>query len=157
MTETIPCLILACGNVLREDDGFGPWLAAWAKERFRYDPRLCVLARHQWTPELAEDIAAANAVIFIDCATNSDPGLVQMKLIESSDERKDFATHQLDARQLLLLANQLYSRQPRQALLLSVGAGSLELREGFSAPVLAALPEACKLLERSILESLSAA
>jgi Ni,Fe-hydrogenase maturation factor len=29
------CLILACGNTLRGDDGVGPWLAEWAEKRFR--------------------------------------------------------------------------------------------------------------------------
>ena len=28
------CLILACGNTLRSDDGVGPWLAEWAEETF---------------------------------------------------------------------------------------------------------------------------
>ncbi len=36
MNQTpIQCLILACGNTLREDDGVGPFLAQWAEEHWR--------------------------------------------------------------------------------------------------------------------------
>ena len=48
------CLILACGNTLRGDDGVGPWLAEWAENQFRTESQICVIARQQWTPELAE-------------------------------------------------------------------------------------------------------
>src|SRR5271157_1128194 len=80
------CLILACGNTLREDDGVGPWLASWAEEYFCADSRIHVLSRHQWTPELAEDISRAESVVFIDCATNIPPGSVQVAPVLPSQE-----------------------------------------------------------------------
>jgi len=67
------CLILACGNTLRSDDGVGPNLAAWAEERFRQDPDVRVISRQQWTPDLAEDIAPADSVLFIDASVNPRP------------------------------------------------------------------------------------
>ena len=51
------CLILACGNTLRSDDGIGPWLPDWAEKQFESDPRVRVISRQQWTPDLAADIA----------------------------------------------------------------------------------------------------
>ena len=59
------CLILACGNTLRCDDGIGPVLCAWAETRFAADSQVRAIARQQWTPDLAEDIAAAESVIFV--------------------------------------------------------------------------------------------
>ncbi len=55
MTITARCLILACGNTLRSDDGVGPTLAAWAEERFREQPNVRVISRQQWTPDLAAE------------------------------------------------------------------------------------------------------
>jgi hydrogenase maturation protease len=150
------CLILACGNTLREDDGVGPWLAEWAQKRFSASPAVRVLSDHQWTPEIVEEIARAESVIFIDCATDCAPGLVRTSSVEPAAASSKLGTHHLDAAQLLALSQQLYSALPRNSLLLTVGAGSLQLREGFSDAVKAALPHACKLLEEAVQQSLSA-
>lgn len=146
----IPCLILACGNTLREDDGIGPFLAQWAEERWRGDARVRVLCDHQWTPEMVEDVAAAESVLFVDCATNSEAGLVRVVPVEPAADMTKLGTHHLDAAQLLALSRQLYGRMPGSSLLLTVGAGSLELREGFSDAVEKAMPEAQKSLENCV-------
>ena len=57
-SSPVRCLLLACGNTLRSDDGVGPWLAAWAEERFRTEARVSILSRQQWTPELARTLLA---------------------------------------------------------------------------------------------------
>src|ERR1039458_10123617 len=62
--EKANCLVLACGNTLRSDDGVGLRLAEWAAHRFRDDSNVRVLARQQWTPDLAEEIAASESVLF---------------------------------------------------------------------------------------------
>jgi hydrogenase maturation protease len=155
MSSTPPrCLILACGNTLRSDDGIGPWLAEWAEDRFRSEAGLRVLARQQWTPELAEEIAHSESVLFIDCSAESAPGLVAIIEIQPSAPTPGLATHHLGAPELLTLARELYDSLPRNALLLTVGAGSIELGEEFSEPVLDAIPRACSLLEHTILQSL---
>ena len=148
------CLILACGNTLRSDDGVGPWLAAWAEERFRLDPAVRVLVRQQWTPELAEEIAAAASVLFIDCSVKSAPGSVGLIPVEPAAGARGLATHHLGAAELLGLAGELYDSLPRDAQLLTVGAGSTELGEEFSEAVRDATPQACELLERTVLASL---
>ncbi|MGA8042617.1 MAG: hydrogenase maturation protease [Terracidiphilus sp.] len=146
----IHVLILACGNPLREDDGAGPRLAAWAEDRFHSEPRLRILTRQQWTPELAEDIASANAVLFVDCSSISPPGQVALAEVHPSAASHTLATHHLGAAELLALTQDLYGHRPQEAQLLTIGAASLDLREGFSAPVSAALPVACALLEETI-------
>ena len=148
------CLILACGNTLREDDGVGPWLAAWAEERFAAETSVRVVSRQQWTPELAEVIACAQSVVFIDCAANAQPGSVQLAPVEPGGEAPGLATHHFGAAELLSLSKDLYGSVPHTSLLLTIGAGSLELREGFSEAINAALPDAQRLLEKTVLQLL---
>jgi hydrogenase maturation protease len=156
MTHTpVRCLILACGNTLRGDDGVGPWLAEWAEERFSSDPSVRVLVRQQWTPELAEDIARAQSVLFIDCSVDCAPGSVNLTPVEPIASTQGLATHHQEAPQLLALAQELYGSVPANAQLLTIGAGSMELGEVFSDAVLDALPEACRLIEDAILRRLS--
>jgi hydrogenase maturation protease len=153
MNQTpIRCLILACGNTLRSDDGVGPWLAQWAEDKFREDPAIRVVSRQQWTPDLAEDVAQAASVLFIDCSVESAQGSVRIVDVQPSEAKQGLATHHVGAPELLALARELYNALPRHALLLTIGAGSTELGEIFSALVLDAIPHACGLLESTILE-----
>jgi len=144
------CLILACGNTLRGDDGVGPWLCDWTAERFASDPRVQTIARQQWTPDLAADIANAETVLFIDCSIASAPGEIILTEVAPASSKPGLATHHTGAPELLALAQELYNSTPRTSLLLTIGAGSTELGESFSPEVTAALPEACKLLGECI-------
>lgn len=148
---TTRCLILACGNTLRSDDGVGPWLAQWAEEKFHDDLTIRVISRQQWAPELAEEIAHADSVLFIDCSIESAPGSVHLIDVHPSAPAQGLATHQLGAPELLALTLELYNSRPRRAQLLTIGSGSIELGEEFSESVLDAIPEACRLLEQTIL------
>ncbi len=150
----IRCLILACGNTLRGDDGVGPWLALWAHERFQSDPRVQVIARQQWAPELADDISRARAVIFVDVSIASAPGCVELVPVSPSNDDRGPGAHHLGAPELLALAHGLYGSALQSASLLTVGAGSIEMGERFSAAVDSALPEACRLLEQTVLRLL---
>ena len=152
MTQlTARCLILACGNTLRSDDGIGPFLASWAEERFASDPSIRVLSRMQWTPELAEDLARTETVLFLDCSTHSAPGQVLLFPVEPAPNEPRLFTHHLGAPELLALARDLYGSLPRAAQILTVGGASFELGEQFSDPVKACLPEAFRLIEDFVL------
>lgn len=141
------CLLLACGNTLRGDDGIGPWLANWAQERFADNPNLHVISQQQWTPELAADLASAEAVLFVDCSITSPPGSVELVDVQPAQQSQGAGTHHLSAAELLGMARELYGSLPRPTQLLTVGAGSTELSEGFSQPVLDAIPLACAQLD----------
>jgi hydrogenase maturation protease len=155
MTETnTRCLILACGNTLRGDDGVGMWLAEWAEEQFRAVPSIRVISQQQWTPELAEDIAQAESVVFIDCCQDSAPGVARVVCVEPCDDVTVSITHHLGAPQLLALGRELYASLPRNSMLLTVGASSLKLGEELSSLARTALPEACELLENTVLDLL---
>ncbi|MFP5235900.1 MAG: hydrogenase maturation protease [Acidobacteriota bacterium] len=143
------CLILACGNSLRSDDAVGPVLCAWAEERFATDPQVRALACQQWTPELAEDVAGAEAVIFIDCSAEAGPGIVQLTDVQPAPSY-DAGKHHLDGAALLAITQQLYGKTPYKAWQLTVGAACLELGEQLSREVEAALPNARSLLELTV-------
>jgi len=150
------CLILACGNTLRGDDGVGPWLAAWAEDRFCRQLEVQVISRQQWTPELAEDIARVRAVLFLDCSLLSPAGAVTVAAVDSATPGGAARTHHQGAPELLALAQELFGAGPQTALMLTVGAGSTSLGEVFSEPVMAALPEACRQLEALVLQCTAA-
>jgi hydrogenase maturation protease len=157
MAITARCLILACGNTLRSDDGVGPKLAAWAEERFRQEPEVRVISRQQWTPDLAEEIAAADSVLFVDASVKPPPGRVRLAAVSSrveTSENSEPTSHHLTPNQLLGLARSLYGSIKFHAMLLSVAVSSTELGETFSAPVEAALPRARGILEKAVLRFL---
>ena len=149
------CLILACGNTLRGDDGVGLWLAEWAEQRFSAQPGVRVIADHQWTPELAEDVARAHFVLFIDCSLDSKAGSLHLMPVVPAPDGPEHNTHHLGASELLALGHELYNSLPREALQLTIGAGSTELGDKFSPAVSAALPAACHLIEETLLRLLS--
>jgi hydrogenase maturation protease len=144
------CLILACGNTLRGDDGVGLWLAEWAEQHFAKQPGVRIIADHQWTPELAEDVARAHSVLFIDCSIESEAGSLRLTPVDPVPGGPEHNTHHLGAAGLLALSRELYNSLPQTADLLTIGAGSTELGEGFSEPVTVALPEACRLIEGTV-------
>jgi len=152
--EKANCLVLACGNTLRSDDGIGPKLADWAAERFREDSNVHVVARQQWTPDLAADIVAADSVLFVDSSVNSAPGRVNLTPVAMNAGCFECATHHVDPPGLLGLSRALYGSISAHALLLTVGVGSTELGESFSDPVEAAIPRARGVLEKTVLRFL---
>ncbi len=158
--EKATCLVLACGNTLRSDDGVGPKLAEWAAERFRDEAHVRVLARQQWTPDLAQDIAGADSVLFVDSSVESVPGRVCLIPValhvnglaaETGPAAPLPATHHIDPVELLGLSRELYGSMSAHAMLLTIGAGSTELGETFSDSVEAALPRARGVLEKTVL------
>jgi hydrogenase maturation protease len=155
MQHTSRCLILACGNTTRSDDGVGPFLAEWAAERFRDNANVRVVSRQQWTPELAEELAAADTVLFVDSSADSGPGHVRLIPIEAKTGNSGTATHHLDAHELLGLTQALYGSRSARAMLLTVGTGSTEFGETFSERVEAALPRAQGILEEAVLRFLA--
>lgn len=150
-SNSIRCLILACGNTLRSDDGVGPWLAEWIEQRFRPGSGIRVISRQQWTPELAEDIAQAHSVIFLDCSAEAAPGSVSLVHVDAALPGAAIGTHHLGAPEVLALALEFYGSVPQNACLLSVGAGSTELGDQFSDAVNDALPAACGILQSTAL------
>lgn len=155
-------LVIAYGNRLRGDDGLA-WRAAEELLRTCASCNPEILQRHQLVPELAERIAAASAVIFVDASapsSNHAPGEVRIR--EINGEEKEGASqspfhHQLSPASLLALAHQLYGVRPR-ALVASVAGYDFGPGERISPAVERAIPELVARLEELIREiTLSAA
>jgi hydrogenase maturation protease len=101
---------------------------------------------------LAQDVAEADAVLFIDCSVDATPGeIIVAPVGPNGSDASGVGTHHLGAAELLALSKELYGAMPTNSLLMTIGAGSLKLREGFSEAVQSALPEACARLETIVL------
>jgi hydrogenase maturation protease len=128
-TET-PALVLVIGygNELRGDDGVGPRVAravaGW------HLPHVRALAMHQLTPELAEGVARAAAVVFVDACPGSDRGALRTETLQPEPGASPMG-HVSDPRWLLALARDLYGRVP-EALLVTVRADNLDYSLGLS-------------------------
>ncbi|MGD8486416.1 MAG: hydrogenase maturation protease [Chloroflexota bacterium] len=141
--------IIGYGNTLRRDDGAG----AVAARLLAADPRLAadevvVEERYQLLPEMALDIADASLVIFVDADARGLPGSVEIHELEpaaaarsDADARAEpgASSHHVGGGELVALAGELTGRRPR-AVAIGIGVADLEIGEGLSAPVEAALP-----------------
>ena len=97
-------VVLAIGNTLRGDDGVADHVADLLGARSGMNVRRV----HQLTPELAEDISHATAVVFVD----ADPAVAEARLdrLVPGPQRSPF-THSVTPGDLVLLAEQLYGFQ----------------------------------------------
>ena len=123
-------LVIGYGNTLRSDDGAGQRvaekIAQWKL------PGVRSLAVHQLTPELAENIAQADAVIFVDAvATNSEnPVSVKIQQLEAEDENTSLG-HICNPRSLLYFTQILYGKVT-QAYWVLIPAVNFDFGEEFS-------------------------
>jgi hydrogenase maturation protease len=137
--------LLACGNSLRSDDGVGLQIA----EAVEADPRFAgveVVSAMQFTPELAELIAAADEVAFVDASAELAAGEVRLLPVSPAEELPGGRSHHLPPPALLALAQSLYGRTPAKAAALAVGAASFALGEELSRPVSEAIPQSVEIL-----------
>ena len=109
MTSSENILVIGYGNESRGDDAAGPKVveaaAGWQL------PKLRTLTCQQLTPELAESIAGASAVVFVDASVNAeDPSVQAVRIGPLAGGAR--ATHTTDPRWLLALAQQAFGRCP---------------------------------------------
>jgi hydrogenase maturation protease len=104
-------LIIGYGNTLRSDDGVGyliaETIATWNL------PQVKAIARHQLTPDLVEDIALMETVIFIDAIAreiNTEAAIVTLPIPKKV--RDNFSLHRLEPGTLLEMVRILYKRMP---------------------------------------------
>ena len=122
-------LIIGYGNELRGDDAVGLRVAE-AVDRLKL-PDTRVLAVHQLTPELAEQLSQASAAIFVDAAVDGPPGQVEVAPCAPVDLGRPLG-HISDPDMLLALAEAVFGRTP-SAWLVKVQVEATELGEPLSA------------------------
>jgi hydrogenase maturation protease len=107
-------VIIGYGNPLREDDGLG-WRAA---DLLASHPGLGeaeIIQRHQLTPELAEDLAEAAPVLFMDAAVDLAPGEIRCDRLEAKELKG--GSHDFGPSELLWLAQDLHGCMPTAYLI----------------------------------------
>ena len=129
-------LVIAYGNPLRGDDGFG-WHLAQTLNDLNLE-HLEVITQHQLMPELAEIMAQSRAVIFVDASLEVLAGRIVVRELEPNCSTESL-THHLEPEHLLGLTRALFGRVPR-AHLISVGISSLGFSEHLSPEVSAVIP-----------------
>lgn len=142
-------LVIGYGNPLRGDDGLG-WLVARRLAEEVAGGDVVVLALHQLTPELAEEISISELVIFIDADCEQEPGRLSCKVIKPRSSIPGATTHHLDPPNLLALTQALYGALPKTAILITVSGESFGYKEGLSPIVKATVPVLEQVLEAFI-------
>jgi len=145
-----PWLVIGVGNPLRGDDGVAWELLA------ELEPAPCGLRLrplHQLTPDLAADLAAVAAVLFVDAwrppasGRRTGPRLLPLPVCRPAVATAWSLSHGLQPAELLALSGLLYGLQPCAHQLL-VPAHRLEHRLGLSSRQRRQLPAARRLLGR---------
>ena len=140
-------LVIGYGNPVRADDGVGPYLARALEKEL---PGCRFLTPHQLSPELAEDVAQSDLVIFLDAEWEGTPGQVKAYELKPAPHRQTASfTHQMDPEVLLTAAEVLYGRSPR-AFVVSVTGADFGFSEAFSPEVERAIPEMIREAKRLI-------
>ena len=138
-------LVIGLGNRMRGDDGAGAAIA----RRLAAEPTVsATIVRHrQLLPEMADTVADACLVLFIDASRNLPAGQVALRDLAAVATDPSPLGHQMSPASLLALADSLYGRRP-PAFLLTLGGTHFALEEALSPAVTAALPEAVAIARR---------
>lgn len=141
-------LVIGIGNPLRGDDGVGALLAEQAAVLTAVEPGGPVAVRsvQQLTPELAEELARLDAVLFID-AWAAPAGALPLLQPLAPARASSAASHHLDPAALLAVCRVLYGRTPEAQVLL-VPAYTFEHGTALSPQLQAVLPAARALLRQ---------
>ncbi|MBZ5590992.1 MAG: hydrogenase maturation protease [Acidobacteriia bacterium] len=97
-------LVVAVGNTLRGDDGVAHRVADLLGAR----PEVDVRRVHQLTPELAEEMAHATTVVFVDA--DVEASAVRLERLTPNAQRAPI-THTMTPNELVMLAERLYGFQ----------------------------------------------
>ena len=141
-------LVIGIGNPVRGDDAVGCHAAHALEQMYRGDPQVEVMAVHQLTPELADDISQSVFVLFLDACAGGRPGAIRQHSVAPTHGSRSFS-HHLNPASLLAAAESLYGDAPAAGMLTIVGA-SFEVGEQLSPVTMAKLPELVRLAQEII-------
>jgi len=146
-------LIIGFGNVYRRDDGVGYATLNAVRERLGRPPlevdddgfddlghEVDTILLHQLVPELAENVAPYDRVIFVDAHIGHVPELIYEEELDVC-YREATVTHTLHPCSVLALCKQLHGHGP-QGILLSIRGYDYEFGEGLSDETAALVPQA---------------
>ena len=140
-------LVIGYGNDLRSDDGAGVRVAARLAGP---STRVRVIVAHQLTPELADDVAAATQVIFVDAyAARAEGAALRIEKISGEAvDRASALAHRVNPARLVGLAGQLFGAAP-EAWVVGIPAFCLDLGETLSSGTELRVEEAVALIGKN--------
>lgn len=150
-----PCVVvIGYGNTLRGDDALGPMTAELVAQRTNpadVEVRIC----QTLTPDLAERMASASLVIFLDVFWEGVPGEVVGQTLNATSDFHQSGGHQTTPQLLLNLALQLYGRVP-DARLFGTRGESFQLADCQLTPAVQAtlepmVEQVCELIREHLL------
>jgi hydrogenase maturation protease len=145
--ESAPWLVvIGYGNELRGDDGAGPKVARTVGAL--HLPGVKVLAVHTLTPEIADEIASAELVLFVDASASLELRGLQVVPLTPAAPGKCLG-HSADPCWLLTLTAHLHGQAP-QARLLRITAPNLDFGEQLSSLCQRAVEDAVKNIARLV-------
>lgn len=134
-------LVIGYGNTLRGDDGAGP--AVIEKLQVGSDPRLRAISRQLLTPELAETVASAGNVVFVDASIDSTEGALLRDVSPSESSR--VLGHASSPAEILAVARDVFGKTPR-AWLLTLPGVQFDFGNHFSETTRRAIAEAVTVI-----------
>lgn len=141
-------LIIGYGSPMRGDDVAGPEAARrLAKQGFR------TMDVHQLLPELAEDIASAREVVFLDAHAGLAPGEIAIERL-SAQPSPTALEHQASPAGLLRLTRRAYGAEP-MAWLIGMGGSDFEMGDNLSPAALVAVDKVIEEINRCTSPGLS--
>jgi hydrogenase maturation protease len=148
----IPILMIGYGNELRGDDAVGPHILRAVEDWQEQGVQTCIV--HQLTPELSEDIARAEWVLFVDACRFNCPQTAKITLLDGVGSKTAGSTvpalgHTCDPQSLLTLTHSVYGHRPK-AWRLAVPAVDFSMGEHLSATAKQGIKEALGLIRMLI-------
>ncbi len=136
-------LVIGYGNTLRSDDGVG---ARVAEAVAALDlPGVTALSCALLAPELAEPIAGAERVVFVDAAVDA-PREVQLRAVHPAESSQILA-HAADPRTMLALARDVFGHTP-EGWLLTIPAENIAIGEELSNLARHGYSQALEMIQR---------
>lgn len=123
-------LIVGYGNALRGDDAVGYRAAEELQQHYRDDPEVEIIACHQLTPEMAEEISRSEFALFLDASSSDEPGKIWQTRVLPASEAAGF-THHVTPASLLSAAEKLYGHVP-EAVCITLAGWSFQLDDKLS-------------------------
>jgi hydrogenase maturation protease len=113
-------VVIGYGSPIRGDDAIGPLVADQLMSELD-DPRVEVQSRHILTADLAETLATASLVVFLDAALHGPVGGVERRSLTPDARQLDSMAHSVGPRELLAWTRGLYGACPEAILLTAAG------------------------------------
>jgi hydrogenase maturation protease len=112
ISESASTWIIGYGNPSRKDDGIGPYVVERLAANLGEGAGISLRTLHQLDPILAEEVQAAEVVIFVDATVEPLERGLQWTRVEPKQDLSPRDTHHLQPEGLAALLESLYQRSP---------------------------------------------